>query len=121
MKFPKQIVRAELPGLPAACVLLAMFAAAAHAQQTTGVPGRRVQTTTGDACRNKVCDFAVAGCMRADRSKNPLGTRKRRSRVTAPSFSLGRTSCQITNLPWYSPEMAVRFLKCPSSTVIDRT
>jgi hypothetical protein len=61
-------VRAELLKLPAACVLLAMLAAVANAQQTTGVPG----PATGDACRKEICDSAVAGCMRADLSLNPL-------------------------------------------------
>ena len=115
MKFPKQIVRAELPGFSAVCVLLAIFAAAAHAQQTTGVPGSPSATTTGEACRKEICESAVAGCMRADLSLNPLASTEEEKKGYCAQFFPGCMSRYITpDLPWYSPEMAVRFLKCPS-------
>jgi hypothetical protein len=100
----KQIV------LPAS-VLLAMVAVAANAQQTTGGPA----AATGEACRKEICDSAVAGCMRADLSLNPLAGTEAEKKVYCAQFFSGCMNRYITpDLPWYSPEMAIRFTKCPS-------
>jgi hypothetical protein len=80
-------VRAELLRFPAACVSLAMLAAVANAQQTTGVPG----PATGDACRKEICDSAVAGCMRADLSLNPLASTTSEKKVYCAQFFSGHT------------------------------
>ena len=115
MNVLKQMVRIGLPGLPAGCVLLAMFAGPAYAQQATGVPGSSGATTTGDACRREICNSAVAGCMRADLSLNPLASTEREKKGYCDQFFPGCMGRYITpDLPWYSPEMAARFLKCPS-------
>src|SRR5262249_12140240 len=46
MKFPKQMVHAASRGLLTSCALLALAAATAYAQQTTGAPGSPSATTT---------------------------------------------------------------------------
>ena len=46
LKFPKQLLVAAAPRLLAGCALLALAAATAHAQQTTGAPGSASATTT---------------------------------------------------------------------------
>jgi hypothetical protein len=113
MKSSKQLVRADLPGVPKACILLAMFASAAHAQQPAA-PGSPSASPTGNTCRKEICDDAVAGCMRADLSLNPLASTETEKKGYSVQFFSGYMRRYITpDLPWYSPEMADRFLKCP--------
>lgn len=104
-------MRSQLLRLSVACALLAMLVDTANAQQNTGVSGAAI----GDACRKEICDFAVAGCMQADLSLNPLASTAAEKKGYCTQFFSGCISRYITpDLPWYSPEMAIRFLKCPS-------
>ena len=72
-------------------------------------------TPTGDACRKEICDSAVAGCMRADQSLNPYARTETEKKAYCAQFLPDCMTRSITpDLPWYSPEMVARFLKCPS-------
>ena len=69
----------------------------------------------GDACRKEICDAAVAGCMRANQSLNPLAGAEGEKKVYCDQFLPGCMTRSIApQLPWYSPETVARFLKCPS-------
>jgi hypothetical protein len=69
----------------------------------------------GDACRKEICDAAVAACMRANQSLNPLAGTEAEKKIYCGQFSPGCMTRSITpDLPWYSPETVARFLKCPS-------
>ena len=69
----------------------------------------------GDTCRKDICDAAVAACMRAAQSLNPLARTEAEKKVYCGQFSPGCMTRSITpDLPWYSPETVTRFLKCPS-------
>ena len=98
-----------------ACLLIAMHAATAQAQQAADVPGSSSPTTAGDTCRKEICDSAEAGCMRANLALSPLASTATEKRTYCAQFYSGCMTRYITpDLPWYSPEMATRFLKCPS-------
>jgi hypothetical protein len=72
-------------------------------------------TPTGDACRKEICDSAVAGCMRADQSLNPYARTEAEKKEYCAQFLPDCMTRSISpDLPWYSPEMVARFLKCPS-------
>jgi hypothetical protein len=72
-------------------------------------------TPAGDACREEVCDSAVAGCVRADQSLNPYARTETEKKAYCAQFLPDCMARSITpDLPWYSPEMVARFLKCPS-------
>jgi hypothetical protein len=102
-------------GLPTASLLFAMHAATAHAQQASDVPGSASPTTAGDTCRKEICDSAEAGCMSANLSLNPLASTASEKKVDCAQFYSGCMKRYITpDVPWYSPEIAARFLKCPS-------
>jgi hypothetical protein len=74
-----------------------------------------VASPTGDACRKDVCEAAVAACMRADLSLNPLARTEAEKKVFCAQFFAGCMTRSITpDVPWYSPETVARFLKCPS-------
>ena len=109
MRVAYLLILGVLVGGTITCTMVAVFAAIANAQQTIGAS----DTATGNACRKEICDSAVTGCMRADLSLNPLaGTAAEKKSYCATFFS-GCMSRYITpDLPWYSPEMAIRFLKC---------
>ena len=69
----------------------------------------------GDACRKEICDSAVAGCMRADQTLNPYARTEAEKKQYCAQFLPGCMARSISpDLPWYSPEMVARFLKCPS-------
>src|SRR5262245_45281899 len=68
----------------------------------------------GDACRKEICDSAVAGCMRADQPLNPFARAADEKKQYCAQFLPDCMSRSIVpDLPWYSPEMVARFLKCP--------
>jgi hypothetical protein len=72
-------------------------------------------SSAGDACRKDICDTAVAMCMRADLTLNPLAGTEAEKKVYCAQFSTGCMTRSIApELPWYSPETVARFLKCPS-------
>ena len=72
-------------------------------------------TPTGDVCRKEICDSAVTACMRADQSLNPYArTEAEKKEYCAQFFPDCMTRSISPDLPWYSPEMVARFLKCPS-------
>jgi hypothetical protein len=72
-------------------------------------------TPTGDACRKEICDSAVAACMRLDQSWNPYARTETEKKAYCAQFLPDCMIRSITpDLPWYSPEMVARFLKCPS-------
>jgi len=72
-------------------------------------------TSAGDACRKEICDSAVAGCMRADQSLNPYARTETEKKAYCAQFLPDCMTRSITpDLPWYSPEMVARFLRCPS-------
>jgi hypothetical protein len=69
---------------------------------------------TGDDCRKKICSSAVSGCMRSDQTLNPLAWTEADKKTYCAAFFNGCMTREITpDLPWYSPEMDARFLKCP--------
>jgi hypothetical protein len=71
-------------------------------------------TPTGDVCRKEICDSAVAACMRADLSLNPYArTEAEKKQYYAQFLPDCMTRSISPDLPWYSPEMVARFLKCP--------
>ena len=114
-RYPKQHLSSKLSGLLPASILFAMLAAAAHAQQAIGVPGAPSATATGEDCRKEICNSAVAGCLRADLSLNPLASTEAEKRTYCAQFFPGCMNRYITpDMPWYSSEMADKFLKCPS-------
>ena len=113
-RLPKQHSCSKLSRLLAASILFAMLAAATHAQQTTDVPGAPSTKATGEDCRKEICNSAVAGCLRADLSLNPLASTEAEKRTYCAQFFPGCMNRYITpDMPWYSPEMADKFLKCP--------
>ena len=72
-------------------------------------------TPAGDACRKEICDSAVAGCVRANQSLNPYARTEAEKKEYCAQFLPGCMTRSISpDLPWYSPEMVARFLKCPS-------
>ena len=72
-------------------------------------------TPAGDACRKEICNSAVATCMRTDQSLNPYARTEAEKNAYCAQFFPGCMTQTITpDLPWYSPEMVARFLKCPS-------
>jgi hypothetical protein len=72
-------------------------------------------TSAGDACRKEICDSAVAGCMRANQSLNPYARTETEKKEYCAQFLPDCMTRSISpDLPWYSPEMVARFLKCPS-------
>jgi hypothetical protein len=72
-------------------------------------------TSAGDACRKEICDSAVAGCIRADQSLNPYARTETEKKAYCAQFLPDCMTRSITpDLPWYSPEMVARFLRCPS-------
>jgi len=97
-------------GIPA----LALYAA------TTGLPSLSVTdaawaTPAGDACRRQICDAAVEACMRADQSLNPFARTDADKKAYCGRFSTGCMSRSLYPVvPWYSPDVVARFLKCPS-------
>ena len=69
----------------------------------------------GDACRKEICDGAVAACMKANLSINPLASTQSEKKTYCDQFFAGCMTRSITaNFTWYSPETVERFLKCPS-------
>jgi hypothetical protein len=69
----------------------------------------------GDACRKQICDGAVAACMQANLSVNPLaGTPSEKKTYCDQFFGGCMTRSIAANFTWYSPETVQRFLKCPS-------
>ena len=69
---------------------------------------------TGDACRKKICDSTVAACMRSDQSLNPLCFTAAEKKSCCAAYFDGCMSRYVTpDVPWYSPEVLARFLKCP--------
>ena len=69
----------------------------------------------GDICRKEICDGAVAACMQANMSVNPLaGTESEKRTYYDQLFAGCMTRSIIANFTWYSPETVQRFLKCPS-------
>jgi hypothetical protein len=70
---------------------------------------------TGDECRKEICDASVAACMRADLTLNPLARTADEKKSYCAQFFPGCMTRSISpNLPWYSPEVVVRFMQCPS-------
>ena len=70
---------------------------------------------SGDACRKEICGSAVAGCMRADQTLNPYARTEAEKKQYCAQFLPDCMTRSISpDLPWYSPEMVARFLKCPS-------
>ena len=69
----------------------------------------------GDACRKEICDAAVAACMQANLSANPLASSQDEKKTYCDQFFSGcMTRTILANFVWYSPETVQRFLKCPS-------
>ena len=69
---------------------------------------------TGDDCRRKICNSAVSGCMRSDQTLNPLAWTEADKKTYCAAFFNGCMTREITpDVPWYSPEMDARFLRCP--------
>jgi hypothetical protein len=69
----------------------------------------------GDTCRKEICDSAVTGCMRADQSLNPYARTETEKKSYCAQFFNGCMSRNIVaDVPWYTPEMVARFLRCPS-------
>jgi hypothetical protein len=70
---------------------------------------------TGDECRKEICDAAVSACMQADLTLNPLARTTDEKKAYCAQFFPGCMTRTISpNVPWYSPEVVVRFMKCPS-------
>jgi hypothetical protein len=68
----------------------------------------------GDDCRKKICGSAVSACMRADHALNPVAWTGALKKTYCAAFFNGCMTREITpDLPWYSPEMDARFLRCP--------
>jgi hypothetical protein len=69
----------------------------------------------GDDCRKEICNSAVSGCMQSDQTLNPLAWTEAEKKIYCAAFFNGCMTREITpDLPWYSPEMDARFLKCPA-------
>jgi hypothetical protein len=69
---------------------------------------------SGDACRTDICNAAVSSCMRADLALIPIARTAAEKQAYCSAFFAGCMSRNISpDLPWYSPEMAARFLQCP--------
>lgn|SRR5215813_11771209 len=69
----------------------------------------------GDTCRKEICDGAVAACMQANMSVNPLAGTESEKKTYCDQFFAGcMTRSIMANFTWYSPETVQRFLKCPS-------
>ena len=101
--------------LPMACLLFAVHVAPAQAQKAPDIAGSASPTTAGDTCRKEICDSAEVGCMHANLSLNPLASTASEKKTYCAQFYSGCMQRYITpDVPWYSPEMAIRFLKCPS-------
>jgi hypothetical protein len=70
---------------------------------------------TGDECRKEICNAAVAACMRADLTLNPLARTADEKKAFCAQFFPGCMTRSISpDVPWYSPEVVVRFMQCPS-------
>ena len=94
-------------------VLFCVLALALHLIPYSATPASA--SPAGDSCRKEICDAAVAACMHADLSLNPLAGTEAEKKVYCAQFSPGCMTRSITlDLPWYSPETVARFLKCPS-------
>ena len=92
---------------------IAVSLLAAHLSSFIGT--QALATSAGDACRKAICDTAVVGCMRADQSLNPYARTETEKKAYCAQFLPDCMTRGITpDLPWYSPEMVARFLKCPS-------
>jgi hypothetical protein len=77
--------------------------------------GQTLATPTGDVCRKEICESAVTACMRADQPLNPDATTEAEKKEYCTQFLPDCMTRSISpDLPWYSPEMVARFLKCPS-------
>jgi hypothetical protein len=65
--------------------------------------------------QKEICDGAVAACMQANLSVNPLASTPSEKKTYCDQFFGGCMTRSITaNFAWYSPETVQRFLKCPS-------
>lgn len=68
----------------------------------------------GDECRKQICNSAVSSCLRADLVLVPMARTEAEKQAYCTTFFNGCMTREITpDLPWYSPEMAARFLQCP--------
>jgi hypothetical protein len=74
-----------------------------------------VASPAGDACRKEICDSAVAACLQANQSLNPLAATEKEKKGYCAQFFDGCMRRTISaDVPWYSPETVTRFLQCPS-------
>jgi hypothetical protein len=90
-------------------VLIGLLGVASHVLSTVALASPR-----GDSCRKEICRSAVSACMRADHPLNPIAWTKVEKKSYCAAFFNGCLTREITpDLPWYSPEMVARFLRCP--------
>ena len=73
-----------------------------------------VGSPTGDECRTQICSSAVSSCMRTDLTLVPMARTEAEKQTYCTTFFNGCMTREISpDLPWYSPEMVARFLRCP--------
>jgi hypothetical protein len=90
-------------------IAVCMLQLVTHAVSTSALA-----SPTGDDCRKKICSSAVSGCMRSDQTLNPIAWTEAEKKTYCAAFFNGCMTREITpDLPWYSPEMDARFLRCP--------